>query len=92
MRDKEQKRVGLYILLINIILILFLLTTNEFDNMYLIITAISSMVAVIFNYHFLKLYKNIYNIITLILNVLITNGIIIYSIIYIFKWYTWQDK
>ncbi|MCR5224141.1 MAG: hypothetical protein K6C11_03250 [Bacilli bacterium] len=85
MRDKEQKRVGLYILLINIILILFILTTNEFDKLYLIIAAISSIVAVIYNYHFMKLYKNIFNLVTLLLNILITNGIIIYSIIYIFK-------
>jgi len=85
MRDKEQKRVGLYILLINIILILFILTTNEFDKLYMIIAAISSIVAVIYNYHFMKLYKNIFNLVTLLLNILITNGIIIYSIIYIFK-------
>jgi hypothetical protein len=82
MREKEQKRIGIYIVLINIILLLFLFTANDFNYMYLIIGIISSFIAIIFNYNFLLSYKNKYNLISLIINILITNGILLY-IIYI---------
>jgi hypothetical protein len=80
MREKEQKRIGIYIVLINIILLLFLFTANDFNYMYLIIGIISSFIAIIFNYNFLLSYKNKYNLISLIINILITTGILLYII------------
>ena len=80
MREKEQKRIGAYIVLINIILLLFLFTANDFNNMYLVIGIISSFIAIIFNYNFLLSYKNKYNLISLIINILITTGILLFII------------
>ena len=80
MREKEQKRIGIYIVLINIILLLFLFTANDFNNMYLVIGIISSFIAIIFNYNFLLSYKNKYNLISLIINILITTGILLFII------------
>ena len=83
MREKEQKRIGIYVLFLNIILILFLITSNDFNNIYLIIMGLSSFVAILINFQFFMNYKNKYNLISLLLNILILNGIIIYSLIYI---------
>jgi len=81
MREKDQKRIGLYVLLINIMLLLFLITSKEFDDSYLLVGGISSFIAILINYQYFMNYKNKYNLISLILNILILNGIIVLFII-----------
>lgn len=78
MRIKEQRRIGLLIFLLNIILILFLNTGGEALDIYLIISVFSSLVATLINYYYLKQYKNIPNLFFLILNIVVTNAIVLY--------------
>ena len=78
MREKEQKRIGLLIFILNIVLLLFLNTNNEYNDVYLIISVFSSMVAILINYYYFKLYKNIPNLFFLILNILVTNALLLY--------------
>lgn len=78
MRIKEQRRIGLLIFLLNIILILFLNTGGEALDIYLIISVFSSFVATLINYYYLKQYKNIPNLFFLILNIMVTNAIVLY--------------
>ncbi|MBR6073475.1 MAG: hypothetical protein IKP76_04050 [Bacilli bacterium] len=82
MKKSEQCRIGFYIVLINIILILFMFTSKQFDNVYFIISIASSIIAIIINFQVMLLYKNIFNIITFIINILISNGLIIYFIFF----------
>lgn len=81
MNFKENDKFGIYILAINIIISLFLLST-EGEKMPLIITAVvSNGVAIIFNIvAIIKAKKKLTNIITLFLNVLVL-GIIIFLLI-----------
>lgn len=69
-------------MLINILLILFMFTSKQFDNVYFIISIVSSIIAIIINFQVMLLYKNIFNIITFIINILISNGLIIYFIFF----------
>ena len=81
MNFKENDKFGIYILLINIIISLFLLST-EGEKGPLIITAIvSNGVALVFNIVALaKSKKKLVNIVTLVLNVLVL-GIIVFLLI-----------
>ena len=81
MNFKENDKFGIYILLINIIISLFLLST-EGEKMPLIITAVvSNGVAIIFNIvAIMKAKKKLINIVTLVLNALVL-GIIVYLLI-----------
>ena len=82
MREKEQKRAGLYVLLINIMLILFITTSQSFDKPSIIIGFISSIIALLLSFNFMRLYKYKLNVITFIINFLISNGML-FALIYI---------
>ena len=82
MKKSEQCRIGFYIVLINILLILFMFTSKQFDNVFFIISIVSSVIAIIINFQVMLLYKNVFNIITFIINILISNGLIIYFIFF----------
>lgn len=72
MKEKDKNRFGLYIIAINIILILFLLTEEKSDINYGIVAIVSSIVAILFNIKILvNTKKKIYNSISLIINVII---------------------
>lgn len=72
MKEKDKNRFGLYIIAINIILILFLLTEEKFDINYGIVAIVSSIVAILFNIKILvNTKKKIYNSISLIINIII---------------------
>ena len=72
MKEKDKNRFGLYIIAINIILILFLLTEEKSDINYGIVAIVSSIVAILFNIKILvKKKKKIHNSISLIINVII---------------------
>ena len=82
MKKSEQCRIGFYIVLVNILLILFMFTSKQFDDVFFIISIVSSIIAIIINFQVMLLYKNIFNIITFAINILISNGLIIYFIFY----------
>ncbi len=72
MKEKDKNRFGLYIIAINIILILFLLTEEKSDINYGIVAIVSSIVAILFNIKILvNTKKKIHNSISLIINVII---------------------
>ena len=72
MKEKDKNRFGLYIIAINIILILFLLTEEKSDINYGIVAIVSSIVAILFNIKILvNTKKKIHNSISLISNVII---------------------
>ena len=72
MKEKDKNRFGLYIIAINIILILFLLTEEKSDINYGIVAIVSSIVAILFNIKILvNTKKKIHNTISLIINVII---------------------
>lgn len=82
MREKEQKRVGLYVLLVNILMILFITTSQEFDKPSMVIAFVSSIIALLFSFNFMRMYKNKHNVITFIINFLIANSLL-FVLIYI---------
>lgn len=72
MKEKDKNRFGLYIIAINIILILFLLTEEKSDINYGIVAIVSSIVAILFNIKILvNTKKKIHNSISLIINIII---------------------
>ena len=72
MKEKDKNRFGLYIIAINIILILFLLTEEKSDINYGIVAIVSSIVAILFNIKILlNTKKKIHNSISLIIKVII---------------------
>ena len=72
MKEKDKNRFGLYIIAINIILILFLLTEEKSDIHHGIVAIVSSIVAILFNIKILvNTKKKIYNSISLIINIII---------------------
>ena len=72
MKEKDKNRFGLYIIAINIILILFLLTEEKSDINYGIVAIVSSIAAILFNIKILvNTKKKIHNSISLIINVII---------------------
>lgn len=83
MKFKEIDKFGINIVLINVILILFMLTTKIDEKIVLIIVAsVSNIAAIIFNVLVLKKSnKKTINIITLIVNILILIGLIIYGLV-----------
>ena len=81
MEKNETNKFGIYIVLINIIITLFMLTSKDINTSYYIITIISNIIAIIFNIYIIKnTKKKTLNIISLILNMLILFCIIIYTI------------
>jgi hypothetical protein len=83
MREKDQKKIGLYIILINIIMILFLYTSKDLNDVIRVITIVSSILATLINYHYFILYKNKYNLVSLIVNIIITNLLVFNIILHI---------
>lgn len=83
MRYKDQIKIGFYILLINVLLILFLITSKDIKDNSLIIASLSSMAAIILNHACLKKYRNYYNLITLIINIIITNVLVLFMLEYL---------
>lgn len=78
----EKNKFGLYVVLINIILTLFMLTNDNIDLSYYIVTIISNVVAIIFSIYILKHdKKKILDIIFLICNILILILVIIYTLL-----------
>jgi hypothetical protein len=77
MREKDQKKIGIYIVLINIVLILFLYTSKDYNDVVRVMGIISSIIASLINHHFLILYKNKYNLVSLVINIIITNILIL---------------
>lgn len=81
MTMKEKNRFGIYLVAINLILILFMLTSSETNLIYAITAIVSATIAIIFNIILLKQsQKKTLNIIALILNAIILIGLIIYTI------------
>ena len=73
----ESEKVGIYIFLINIILVLYALTEIEDKLINVIMSLSSTVVAIIFCTYFIKhTKKSIINIISMILNILTFNVII----------------
>ena len=81
MREKDQKKIGLYIILINIIMILFLYTSKDLNDGIRAITIVSSVLATLINHHYLVVYKNKQNLISLVINIIITN-LLVFNIIF----------
>lgn len=77
----DQNKFGLYTFVINIILTLFLLTTENTLTYYLI-TIVSNVIAIIMNSYVIKhSKKNILNIISLVANIVVPNVVILIMII-----------
>ncbi len=73
----NQNKFGLYIFIINIILTLFLLTTNT-TFIYYVITIISNIIAIVMNVSIIKTNdKNTTNVVSLIANIIVPNLLII---------------
>lgn len=82
MNKKEMEKSGIYILLINIIISLFLLTSEGEILVYWITALISNVIAIIFNIYAINISKKkITNIICLVLNIAVLILLIIYGII-----------
>ncbi|HOB25643.1 MAG TPA: hypothetical protein PKG93_00630 [Bacilli bacterium] len=82
MKFNEINKVGLYAVVINIIIIMFLYTSGN-DLAYYITCIASSMIAFFFNFYFIKKSRTIYNLVGLVLNLIILDLVILNSI-YIF--------
>ena len=81
MNFKENDKFGIYILLINIIISLFLLSTEGEKGPLIITAVVSNGVAIIFNIvAIMKAKKKLINIVTLVLDALVL-GIIVYLLI-----------
>lgn len=82
MKNTEIDKFGIYIVLINITLILFMITNEQASIINYVVAAISALVAIVFNIIILKHgKKKILNIISLIINILIFLSTIIYTLI-----------
>lgn len=81
MSMKEKNRFGLYIIAINIILILFLLTDSNANLEYMVTSCVSAFIAIIFNIVVLiKGKKKVINVSSLIVNIIIFAVVIIYTL------------
>lgn len=79
---KETEKIGIYIFLINIMLILYTFTEGGDEVVNLIVALSSTFVAIIFNIHFIKTTKkSIINIIFMILNVIIFNILVFFKLL-----------
>lgn len=82
MKIYEKDKFGSLIVLINIIITLFMLSTKDINYSYYIVTIISNVIAIIFSIYIIKhAKKKIINIISLIINLLILIAVIIYTLI-----------
>lgn len=73
----DQEKFGMYTFIVNIILTLFLLTT-ETTFLYYLITIVSNTFAIILNTMIIKTnVKNLLNIISLIANIIVPNIVIL---------------
>ena len=52
-------------------------TSNELNNIVRVITFVSSIIATLINHHFLVVYKNKYNLVCLIINIIITTLLVL---------------
>lgn len=78
MNEKENNRFGIYVLLINAIISLFLLSSEGDKEPLIITTLVSNVVAIVFNLFVLfKSQKKIINILTLIINVMVISVVLI---------------
>lgn len=78
MNEKENNRFGIYVLLTNIIISLFLLSSEGDKEPLIITTLVSNVVAIVFNLFVLfKSKKKIINILTLIINVIVLSVVLI---------------
>lgn len=72
MKEKENNRFGIYILLINIIISLFLLSSEGDKLPFIITTLVSNIIAIIFNIVvIIKSNKRIVNYVTGVGNILV---------------------
>lgn len=82
MNKKEIDKFGIYILIINVIIILFMITSKNALISYYIVSIISNIIAIVFNSMIIKeCKKKKINIITLIINLLVLIILIGYTLI-----------